>query len=901
MALNLGLGFLLSARDLASGVFERVGSRLRGLSAGVDRSSARMDQALGGVGDSLGRIAAGVGGALGGAASLRAAASFDDALRQIQAVSGATADEMLRLEAAALKAGIATQFSPTEAAVGLRDLSQAGFSAIEAMEMLVPVLDLAAGSLGELSPQEAGGLVSQTLKAFGMDAKDAGRAVDQLLQSVNVFALSARELPLALGTASRGAQAASQSFEETLITLGLVKNVIPGVERASTAVAVAMGEIATPKAQRAIRGVGVAVTDSAGRFRDFLDVLVDLEPALGRMTEQRRSAFLRDAFGTEALGGVLAVSQQLRTGIRASTGEMLRGGAAVAYLRGQFQNAEGTAARFRDTLLGGFSGQWTLFVGSLKTLAVAIGRPVLEVLTPLITKLGAAATAATRAFLSLPPPVRKAIAVVTGAVAGLGALAGVLAAARSASGLLRVGLGALGVQLGGLSGLLGPVLLAVAALALAFAAFKVAYDKNLGGFRDLMMRVGHVVSLTLRGLGQLFSDGGFSGAVRDELRKAENLGLRRFLVAVFMFVHRVKALFGGVAEGFREGLESARPVFNDFAGAMREVAFGFARLVQVIFGGANELPSDAFRAFGQAVGRVLASVVMALTQVGAVVARVVSGVLDGFATLWAYIGPAVLTLRDALGDLVDAFLDLFGGSNRASAGAKSSTASFRMLGLVIGKIVGGALTVVVLAAAGLAKVLTLIVRIFDGVTTRIATFIRQVIDGVGTVVRFLTQDVPAAFRGLVNGIASVFEGVVQFLVRIKDAVVDIVNTIERTIDSIGDKLDGAWRSVKGAPGRAWRSVTGAANGLIGQADVGRSGFQVLNPSGVPGATPTRSGVGLVAADAGARVAAVSPRSTGAGNLDVNVRLDVDGETLARVTERVRQDEALRRFAPGAIG
>ncbi len=901
MALNLGLGFLLSARDLASGVFERVGSKLRGLSTGVDRSSARMDQALSGVGDSLGRIATGVGGMLGGAASLRDASSFDDALRQIQAVTGATAEEMLRLEGAALDAGVATQFSPTEAAIALRDLGQAGFVANDSLRMLVPVLDLAAGSLGELTPQEAGGLAAQTLKAFGLEAEDTSRVVDQLLQSVNVFALSARDLPLALGTASRGAQSANQSLEETLITLGLVKNVIPGVERASTAVAVAFGEMATPKAQRALRGVGVAVTDSQGRFRDFLDVLVDLEPALGRMTEQRRSAFLRDAFGTEALGGVLAVSQQLRTGIRTASGELVRGADAVAYLRGQFQNADGTAARFRDTLLGGFRGQWTLFVGSLKTLAVAIGRPVLEVLTPVVTKLGAAATAVTRAFLDLSPPVRKAIAVVIGAVAGLVALAGGLAAARSASGLLRIALGAVGVQIGGISGLLGPVLLAVGALALAVAGLKVAYEKNLGGFRDLVVRVGTVVSLTLRGLGHLFTDGGFSGPLREDLRKAENLGIRRFLVAVYMFAHRVKALVRGVVDGFRAGLEAARPVFDEFAGAVREVAAAFTHLIQAIFGGANDLPSDSFRAFGQSVGRALAGVIAVLVKVATVVLRMTGGIIDGFASMWTYIGPAILTLRDALGDLADAFLGLFGGSGGLNANTKSSTSSFRTLGLVIGKIVGGAVTAVVLAAAGLVKVVTFVIKTFDVATSAIAAFIRAVLDGVGGLVRFLTQDVPNAFRSLVDGIANVFDGVYQFLVRIKDAVVDIVNTIERTIDSIGDKLDNAWRSVKGAPGRAWNSITGVAGDLISQADAGGRGFRVLAPAGVPGGVPTRSGMQLVAAEGATRVASVAPRSPAAGSFDLNVRLDVDGETLARATQRVRQDEALRQFAPGAVG
>ena len=84
------------------------------------------------------------------------------------------------------------------------------------------------------------GLVSGIL----ISLDDASISVDRMLQAVNVFALTANELPMALGTASRGAQSLHQSLSETLISLGLVKNIIPGVERASTAVAVAMERLA---------------------------------------------------------------------------------------------------------------------------------------------------------------------------------------------------------------------------------------------------------------------------------------------------------------------------------------------------------------------------------------------------------------------------------------------------------------------------------------------------------------------------------------------------------------------------------------------------------------------------------------------------------------------------------
>jgi hypothetical protein len=224
-------------------------------------------------------------------------------------------------------------------------MAQAGFNAQESLRLLQPVLDLAAGSLGELTPQTAAGLAAQAMKAFGISVDDAAVAVDRMLQAVNVFALSAGELPLALGTASRGAQALNQSLSETLIALGLVKNIIPSVERASTATAVAMERMADPDVQARLRGIGVAVVDSEGGFRAFLDIVGDIDP--GARPDDRRPPLRVPAPDLRPRGARRRQRHpdQVTNGIRTSTGETLRGAEAIAYLRRQFDEAGGTAAR----------------------------------------------------------------------------------------------------------------------------------------------------------------------------------------------------------------------------------------------------------------------------------------------------------------------------------------------------------------------------------------------------------------------------------------------------------------------------------------------------------------------------------------------------------------------------
>ena len=79
-----------------------------------------------------------------------AAGEFEQGLAAIGAVNRATTRQLDMLREAAINAGIQTQFSPTEAIEGLQSLA-IGQTAEQATRTLVPVLDLAAGSLGHLA------------------------------------------------------------------------------------------------------------------------------------------------------------------------------------------------------------------------------------------------------------------------------------------------------------------------------------------------------------------------------------------------------------------------------------------------------------------------------------------------------------------------------------------------------------------------------------------------------------------------------------------------------------------------------------------------------------------------------------------------------------------------------
>ncbi len=641
---NLGLGFVFTARDLASGAIQNLERNFLSLDRKVGLGAERIQSSFQQLGVGLAVFSAGAGVVAGAFSLANAAGRFEQSIAAVGAISGASAVELQQLRDAAIDAGIATQFSPTEAVLGLRELAQAGFNAAESMALLTPVLDLAGGSLGELSPQQAAGLAAQTMKAFGLSVDEASVSVNRMLQAANVFALNASELPMALGVASRGAQALHQSLSETLITLGLVKNVIPGVERASTAAAVAMERMADPEVQKKLRGIGVSVVDAHGSFRGFLDVVGEMGPRLERMSEAQRSAFLLSAFGREALGGLSAVMTQVTNGIRTNTGETLRGGAAIAYLRQQFDSAGGTAARFRDQMLNTFEGQKKLLGGSLETLAIVMGEPFAQVFKPIVSAVVEVMNGLLSVLRQLPAPVKKAFAGFAVAAGTVVATVGAVIAVKAGVALLAVGLTVLGVTAAGLMSTLLPAIATVALLGVVVAGFVYAVRNNLGGLGDFVHRLWERVRLGFDALVQLFEQGGFSGAVMAELNRAENSGLKRFLISVYQVAFRVGRAWDGLVAGFTAALDEAVPVFDVLGTSFDEL--GVALLVK----------------WTAAAISVTASFFTSLAKGATAVVQVFSAVFnhlyDSFVTVRSFLTALAESIRSAFVSLSDGVIGL---------------------------------------------------------------------------------------------------------------------------------------------------------------------------------------------------------------------------------------------------
>jgi TP901 family phage tail tape measure protein len=905
---TLGLGILLSVRDLASAPLARVERSFASLDERVGLGAVHMGRAFSGLGGNLTALAGGALAALGLTKAVSLAGAFEEEVAKVGAVSRASADELEALSTAALDAGVATQFSPIAAARGLRELASAGFDARESIALLIPSLDLAAASFEELTPSTAAGLAAQATKAFGLSATDATSTVDRLIQSVNIFALSAGELPLALGVASRGAQTLGQSLDETLISLGLVRAVIPTTERAATAVAVAMERLANTGVQARLAGVGVAVTDAHGRFRDFLDVIADLGPRLAALSERQRASFLLQVFGTDALAGAQAIMTQLKSGVRNAAGEMVHGGAAVAVLRDQLAHADGAAARFRDTMLQTFAGQKRQLAGSLETLAILIGASFAQVLSPVLRVTTALVNGLIHVVRTVPEPVRRAAAAVVVAAVALAGLAAAIVLVHRGMGLLRLGLALGRTAIVEFVAALGPVGLVLAALALVVAGVVTAFQRDLGGIATLFRSVAHDVGLAVRGVAQLFASGELSGAVREELARVENRGLKQFAIGVYMLAYRLAQFGAGVRDGFVAAIDEARPAFDALVAAFHELGAELAGLVGDLTGAANALPSAQFVSFGQVVGAVFGTITAWVVRLVGWITRFTAGVVGGFRAMEQYIVPVFRVLGKALGDLRDAFNDLFGLEGDAADGAVTVGDVFRALGEITGTILGAAVTALGVALTVVVKTLEYIVLVIG--------WVRDAFVAVGSVIGDVAGSISGAFGGVLQVVSAVFAGVSSFFGALASMIRTVVDTIRDAIQALVDALRDAAEMITGFFTDIWDGI-GDIGSAVGDAGSAAGGFVYDQASNVVHGIFDSPFDGLLAPSSAADspAAAAVPRDLTIGQVQalmhaqravtqvpatILVQLHVDGAVLAKTVVTAQDDQARRAFTPAPI-
>ncbi len=329
---------LINAKDSASGVFDKLKSKVAGVAAAI---AAYLS------------VNAFVG-------MVKGAADFEAALSGVQAATGATAEEMVQLRKAA--EGL-DDFGGAEAALALENLGKAGLSAADAIAALKPSADLAkAGQIGLGQASEA---LTQVIFGLGLSFKDSARVADVLAAGANATKTSVAGLTQGLSYAAPVANSLGLSLEFTVAMLGQFAQGGIDASRAGTALNSIMSQFLDPASK--FRNELAAAGISTSNFEQALHQLAAAGPA-----------------GAKAINAVgLESGPALRAALNLGVG-------ALDDLVAKLKNAEGSAAATAAVMRNNLNGSLASLGKAWEYLTNVLGTPVLPVLKQGVDELAAA-------------------------------------------------------------------------------------------------------------------------------------------------------------------------------------------------------------------------------------------------------------------------------------------------------------------------------------------------------------------------------------------------------------------------------------------------------------------------------------------------------------------------------
>lgn len=285
---------------------------------------------------------------------------FEAAMSQVQATSGADADEMERLTKKAEEMGATAKFTASDSAEAMNYMAMAGWKTEDMLDGITGIMNLAAAANEDLGTTSD--IVTDALTAFGLSASDSGHFADVLAQASANANTNVSMLGESFKYVAPVAGAMKYSVEDVSLALGLMANASVKGSQAGTSLKTSIANMAAPtdKMQGAMDKYGISLTKRNGEMKSFKEVLDMLRANLGGLSETEQTAAASTIFGKEAMAGMLAI-------INASTEDYEK-------LTQAIYNADGATEKMANTQLDNLSGSITLLQSAVDGVKISFGK-----------------------------------------------------------------------------------------------------------------------------------------------------------------------------------------------------------------------------------------------------------------------------------------------------------------------------------------------------------------------------------------------------------------------------------------------------------------------------------------------------------------------------------------------
>lgn len=401
---------------------------------------------------------------------INTAGDFEASMSNVEALSGASGDELEALSDKAKEMGATTKFTAGESADALSYMALAGWNTQSMLEGISPVLNLAAAANMDLA--QASDIVTDYLTAFGLKASDTTHFVDVMAYAMAHSNTDVIQLGEAYKACASTATSLGYSVEETTAVLATMANAGVKGGEAGTALNAIFTRLATntKKCGDELANYGVNIYDAQGNMQSLSSILTGIAGVWGDLTDQEQANLAKTIAGTNQYSKL----QTIMAGCSEAAAE---GGQSFSDYTEALNNCAGSADKMAGTMLDNMNGRLVLMQSAADGLKIAIG----EDLTPAMSGLydvGAQVLGWMQGFVEENPGVVKGIAAGT---VTLGGLAGAITAVNAALKLSKV----LAPTLTTVAPVLGTAALAAGGVAAVVALLSSAANDTVPSVQEL--------------------------------------------------------------------------------------------------------------------------------------------------------------------------------------------------------------------------------------------------------------------------------------------------------------------------------------------------------------------------------------------------------------------------------
>ena len=328
--------------------------------------------------------------------------SFEKQMSRVQAIAGATKDELKQLTDQAMDLGAETSFSATQVAEGMENLASAGFTTQEIMEAMPGLLDLAASSGTELAT--ASEIAASAIRGFGLEASSSAHIADVFAEASARTNAQVEDMGYAMKYIAPVANTMGLKIEEVAAAIGIMSDAGIKGEQAGTTLRGALVRLTKPtdKMIGVMEELGISFYDNEGKMKSLTEMISMLQDATKDLTDEQEQNALTTLFGTESLSGMVALIN--------------RGAEDLSNMTKSFESCDGAAQNMADTMLDNTAGSIEEMTGAIESLAIKVQ----QMLAPYITEAANKIQELINKFMELPESTQKTILAIAGIAALLG-------------------------------------------------------------------------------------------------------------------------------------------------------------------------------------------------------------------------------------------------------------------------------------------------------------------------------------------------------------------------------------------------------------------------------------------------------------------------------------------------